>query len=106
MEAPGARTVKTPGSSRAAACAGLYLTYGRGPGALVHVWPATGWVIYLGTVEQGARASCVGDAEAVFGEGAQNTTRIVEEFEGFVAGVEDGSSDLQILQSADLSIEG
>ena len=61
-------------------------------------------VIYLGTVEQGARASGVGDAEGVLGEGAQDPTGIVQEFEGLVTGVGNGRGDLQVLQPVDVSV--
>ena len=62
----------------------------------VHVCPTTGWVIYLGAIEQGARANGISDAEAVFREGAQDTTRIVKKFEGFIASVMDCRDDLQV----------
>ena len=58
------------------------------------IFRVTRRVIYLGTVERGARTIGIGDGEAVVGEGAQNSTRIVEEFQGFVAGVEHNHSDL------------
>lgn len=52
-----------------------------------HGCPVTGLVIYLGTVKRGARASSIGDAEGVFGEGSQGPTGIFEEFESFVTWV-------------------
>ena len=70
------------------------------------VFRETRRVIYLGTVERGARSSGVYDAEAVFGEGAQDSTRIIKEFEGLIAGVDNGRGDLQVLQSVDLDLGG
>ena len=61
-------------------------------------------MIYLGAVEQGARTSDIGDGKAVFGEGAQDSARIVKEFEGLVVGVKDGHGNLQVLQSIDLYV--
>ena len=52
------------------------------------------------------RASGIGDVEGVPGEGAQNTTRIVEEFKGPVAGVDDGRGDFQVLQSIYIDVGG
>ena len=63
-------------------------------------------MIYLGTNERGLRASGIGDVEGVFGEGGQNPTGIVEEFQGLVTGVGDGRGDLQVLQSVDIRAEG
>ena len=62
-----------------------------------HVCQTTRWVIYLSAAEPGVRAGGMGDSEAVFGEGAQDSTGIVEQFQGLVAGVEDGYNDLQVL---------
>ena len=59
-------------------------------------------VIYLGTIELRARASGISDAEGVLGEGVQDSTGIVEKFEGLVTGVEDGRGDHQVLQSVDM----
>jgi len=59
-------------------------------------------VLDLATVEQGAGASGIGDTEGVLGEGVQDSTGIVEEFEGLVAGVGDDRGDLQVLQPVDL----
>ena len=56
------------------------------------------------TVERGSRASAIGDAEGVFGEGAQDATGIVEEFESLVAGVGNGRGNLQVFQSIDLDV--
>ena len=61
---------------------------------------------YLGAVEHGARTDIIGDHEGVLGEGVQDSTRIVKEFEGLVAGVDDGRGDLQVVQSIDLEVFG
>lgn len=61
---------------------------------------------YLGTVERRARASGVGDAEAVLGEGVQDSAGVIEEFKGLVTAVGDGRGDLQVLQSIDLKVGG
>ena len=66
----------------------------------------TGQVIHLGAVERRARAVGVGDGEGVCGEGVQDSTGIIEEFEGLVAGVGDGRSNLQVLQSVDINAVG
>ena len=71
-----------------------------------HFYRATRQVTYLGAIERRARASAIGDCEGVLGEGVQDSTRIVEEFEGLVTGVQDGHCDLQILQSVDLCVGG
>ena len=63
-------------------------------------------VIHLGTFERRARASGISDAEGVLGEGVQNSTGIVEEFEGLVTGVDDGRGNLQVLQSIDFDTGG
>ena len=60
--------------------------------------------IYLSTAERGVRASGICDDEAMFGEGAQDSTGIIEKFEGLIASVEDGHRDLQVLQSVDLDV--
>jgi hypothetical protein len=65
-----------------------------------------GSATYLGTAEQGARASGIGDVKAVLGEGAQNATGIVEEFEGLVTGVGNRRDDLQVPQSIDDGVGG
>ena len=59
---------------------------------------------YPSTAEQGMRAVAIGDGETMFGEGAQDSTRIIKKFEGLIASVEDGHRDLQVLQSVDLGI--
>jgi len=61
-------------------------------------------VIYLGTVERRSRARGVGNVEGVLGEGVQDPTRVVEEFESHVTDVGDGSCDLQVLQSIDVDV--
>ena len=63
-------------------------------------------VAYLGPIERWARASGVGDDKGVLREGAQDSTRIVEEFEGTVTGVGDGRCNLQVLQSIDVDVGG
>ena len=63
-------------------------------------------MIYLCTVERRTGASGIGDPEGVLGEGAQNSTRVIKEFEGLVSGVGDGRGDLQVPQSIDLAAEG
>ena len=60
--------------------------------------------IYLSTAERGVRAGGICDDEAMFGEGAQDSTGIIEKFEGLIASVEDGHRDLQVLQSIDLDV--
>ena len=55
-------------------------------------------VVCLGAVERRARASGVGNDEAVLGESVQDSTRIVEELESPVTGVDDGCCNLQVLQ--------
>jgi len=52
--------------------------------------------IYLGTIERGARASGISDAETVLGEGVQDSTGLVEKFEGLVTGVGNSRGDLQV----------
>jgi len=59
-------------------------------------------MIYHGTIEQWARAGGIGDDEGVLGEGVQDSTGVVEEFEGLVTGVNNGRCDLQVLQSIDI----
>jgi len=63
-------------------------------------------IIYLGAVEQRARASGISDDEGVLGEGAQGSAGVVEEFEGLVTGVNNGRCDLHVLQSIDIDIGG
>ena len=63
-------------------------------------------VIYPGTNELRARASGIGDAERVLGEGVQDTTGVIEELEGLVAGVDDGRGDPQVLQSVYIGVGG
>jgi len=63
-------------------------------------------MIYLGTGEQWARANGIDDNEGVLGEGAQDSTGIVEEFEGLVTGVNNGCCDLQVFQSIDIDVGG
>jgi len=54
-------------------------------------------MIYHGTVKPWvARASGAGDNEGVLGKGVQDSTGVVEEFEGLVASVDDGRCDLQV----------
>lgn len=72
----------------------------------IRAYQVAGCGIYLGTGERGARASGIGDTEAILGEGAQDSTRIVEEFEGLVTSVGDGRGDLQVLQTIDLGVGG
>jgi len=72
----------------------------------VYVCQATGCEIYLGTFEQRVRPGAIGNAEGVLGEGVQNSTGIVEEFESLVTGVDDGCGDLQVLQPIDVDIGG
>ena len=62
--------------------------------------------MYLGTFEHRARASTIGNAEGVLGEGVQNSTGIVEEFESLVTSVEDCRGDLQVLQSINVDTGG
>ena len=64
----------------------------------------TGHITHLCTGERGMRASGVSDTEAVPGERTQDTTRVVEEFEGLVTGISDGRGDLQVLQTIDLDV--
>lgn len=62
----------------------------------IRVCLANGPVIYLCTVEQRARTGSTGDAERVLVEGVQDSTWIVEEFEGLVTGVSNGCGDFQV----------
>jgi len=71
-----------------------------------HTCRLTRGVIYLGAVERRAGTSGISDNEGVLGEGVQDTTGIVEEFEGLVAGVGDSRGDLQVLQPIDVGIGG
>lgn len=66
----------------------------------------TGRVIYFGSVERGARAGGMGDTKGVLGEGIQDATGIVEEFERFITAVGNSRDDLQVLQSVDLDVWG
>jgi len=61
-------------------------------------------VIHLCAGERWARTGGICDGEGVLGEGAQDSTGIVEEFEGLVTGVGDGRGDLQVLQSIDINV--
>ena len=61
---------------------------------------------YLCAGERWARTGGIGDGEGVLGEGAQNSTGVVEKFEGLVTGVGDGRGDLQVLQSIDIDVGG
>ena len=63
-------------------------------------------MINLCTVKNRARTSGVYDAERVLGEGAQDPTRVVKKFEGFVTGIGNGCCELQVLQSIDLDVRG
>jgi len=63
-------------------------------------------MIYHGVIEQRARASGIGDDQGVLGEGAQDSTEVIEKFEGLVAGVDDGRYDIQVLQSVDIDAGG
>ena len=63
-------------------------------------------MIYPSTGERRARTSGIGDAEGILGEGVQDPTGIVEEFQGLVTGVGDGRGDLQVLQPVDIGAEG
>jgi len=70
------------------------------------VCQATRGVIHLGTVEQRARASGIGDGEGVVWEGTQDPTGIVEEFDGPVTSVGDSCGDPQVLQPVDMEVGG
>ena len=63
-------------------------------------------VIHLGAFERRARTQGIGDSEGVFGEGAQGPTGIIQKLESLVAGVGDGCSDPQVLQSIDVDVGG
>jgi len=64
-------------------------------------------MIYHGAVKPwAARASGVGDNEGVLGKGAQDSSGVVEEFEGLIASVDDGRCDLQVLESIDIVVGG
>lgn len=71
-----------------------------------HVSRVNRRVIYLGAIERRARASGTGDVEGALGEGAQDSTGIIEEFQGLGTGVGDGCGDHQVLQSIDLDAGG
>jgi len=64
-------------------------------------------MIYHGAVKPwAARASEVGDNKGVLGKGVQDSTGVIEEFEGLVASVDDGRCDLQVPQSIDIDVGG
>jgi hypothetical protein len=71
-----------------------------------HVRQVTKRLIYLGAIERRMRASGIGDAETVLGEDVQNSTGIVEEFEGLVTCVGNCRGDLQVIQSGNLDAGG
>ena len=93
--------VKTGGVSRA-----IFDLEAETESVSIGVPRVTRWVIHLGAIERRARASRVGDCEGVLGEGAQDSTGIVEEPEGLVTGVGDDRGDLQVLQSIDVGVGG
>jgi len=62
--------------------------------------------VYLGPIERRTRASGACNDEGVLGEGAQDSTGIVEKPEGTVTGVGDGRRNLQVLQSVDVNVRG
>ena len=63
-------------------------------------------VIHLCAGKRWARTRGIGNGEGVLGEGVQDSTGIVEEFEGLVTGVGDGRGDLQVLQPIDIGVWG
>ena len=70
----------------------------------IHTYRTTRRVIYLGAVKRRGRASRIRDDESILREGAQDTTGIVEEFEGLVAGVGDSRGDLQVFQPINVDV--
>jgi len=63
-------------------------------------------VSHLCTDEGRTRAKGIGDGEGILGEGVQDSTGIVEKFEGLVTGIGDGRGDLQVLQSVNVDVGG
>ena len=63
-------------------------------------------MVYLGPIKRRTGASGVGDDEGVLGEGTQDSPGILEESECPITGVCDGSCNLQVLQSIDISVGG
>ena len=63
-------------------------------------------MVYLGADERRARTNGISNAEGVLREGVQDSTGIVEEFEGLVAGVDDGRGDPQVFQPVDIGVGG
>ena len=61
---------------------------------------------HRGTVERHARARGIRDGEGILREGVQDSTGVVEEFEGLSASVGDCRDNLQILQSIGIGIGG
>ena len=72
----------------------------------MRVYQVNKQVIHLGAIERRAKARGIGNGEGVLRKGVQDPTRIVEEFESYFAGVDDGSGDLQVFQSVDIGIGG
>ena len=70
------------------------------------VYRITRRFIHLCAGEQWARARGIGDGERILREGVQDSTGIVEKFEGLVTGVGDGRGDLQVLQPIDIDVRG
>ena len=61
---------------------------------------------HLCTAERQMGATGIGDGEGTLGEEVQDSTGIVEEFEGLTTGVDDGGSDLELLQFIDTDVRG
>jgi len=76
MEAPGARTMKTLGSTTFAAyCRAVFDRRAKTESASARVCPVVRSASYLGAVAQGVRASGISDAEGVLGEESQGSLR-------------------------------
>lgn len=67
-------------------------------------WQATRGAIYHAANKRWTEASGIGDVEAVLGEVVQDPTRVVEEFDGLITGIDDGRGDLQVRQSVDIDV--
>jgi len=71
-----------------------------------HICQVNRRVIHPCADEGRARARGVSDGEGILGEGIQDSTGIVEKFEGLITGIGDGRGDLQVLQSVNVDVWG
>lgn len=70
------------------------------------VCQVTRGAVHLGAIERRVKASGIGNGEGVLREGAQDSSGVVEEFDGLTAGVDDGCGDPQVLQPVDIDVGG